>query len=147
TAAAGTCVDVHNAELCPPERSRQPGAAIDGNLLPGYRVDPDLTAEKQLILVTDVKVKHARIFEKELPFLWDQDFERRDIEGLKIDIGIGKIGITGEIQHHVGAEAILNVQSAGDGKSRVLPGLPIIPGQAVGLDDEEPSAADIADTA
>src|SRR2546422_4045465 len=99
--ATGTGVDVHYAHLHPTKRPGQFGSAIDGHLLAGYRINSNLTAKEQLILVTDIEVEDARIFEEELALLRNEDFERCEIERLQIDFGIGKIRVSRQIQDEV----------------------------------------------
>ena len=99
----GTSVDVHYAHLRPAKRPGQLGSAIDGHLLAGYRIYSNLTAKEQVILrvSTHIEVEDARIFEEELALLRNEDFERCEIERLKIDFGIGKIRVSREIQDEV----------------------------------------------
>src|SRR5229473_1416936 len=100
----GTGVDVHYAHLHPAKRPGQFGSAVDGHLLPGYWINSNLTAKEQLVLVADVEIEDAGIFEEKLALLRNEDFERRQIERLKVDLGIGKIRVPREIQDKIGAE-------------------------------------------
>ena len=99
--ATGPRVHLHNAQLRATKRPRQPGPAIDGHLLPGYWINSNLTAKKQLILIADIEIEDPCVFEEELALLWNEDFERRQIERLKVHLGIGKIRVAREIQDEV----------------------------------------------
>src|SRR6266481_5053612 len=99
--ATGTSVHIHNAQLCATKRPRQPGSAVDGHLLSGYWINSNLAAKKQLILVADIEIEGPRVFKKELAFFRNEDFEWRQIERLKVDLGIGKVRVPRQIQDEV----------------------------------------------
>src|SRR5258707_15771116 len=98
---AGTSVHVHYAQLCPTKCPGQFGSAVDGHLLTGYWINPNLAAKEELILVAHIEIENAGVFEEELALLRNEYFERCQIERLKIDFGIGKIGVSCQIQHQV----------------------------------------------
>src|ERR1700694_3134495 len=97
----GTGVDVHYAHLHPTKRPGQFGTAIDGHLLASYWINSNLTAKEQLILVADIEIEDPCVVEEELALLRNEDFERRQIERLKVDLSIGKIRVSRQIQHKV----------------------------------------------
>src|SRR5229473_2803901 len=97
----GPSVHLHNAQLRATKRPRQPGSAIDGHLLSGYWINSNLTAKEQLILIADIEIEYPCVFEEELALLRNEDFERRQIERLKVDLGIGKIRVSCQIQDEV----------------------------------------------
>src|SRR5260370_12032837 len=98
---AGTGVHVHQTHLQPSERPSQFGSAVDRHLLSGYRIDSDLTAEEQLILVADVEVEDPCVFEEELTFLRNEHLERCEIQRLKIAFRIAKISVSRQIQDQI----------------------------------------------
>ena len=99
--ATGPSVHLHNAQLRATKRPGQPRSAIDWHLLPGYWINSNLTAKEQLILVSNIKIEDPCVFEEELALLWNEDFERRQIERLKVHLGIGKIRVPRQIQDEV----------------------------------------------
>ncbi len=82
----------------PAQRPSQFCSAVDGHLLAGYRINSNLTAKEQLILVANIETEDACVFEEKLALLRNKDFERRQIEWFEVDVGIGKIGVPREIQ-------------------------------------------------
>ena len=58
-----------------------------------YRVNPNLTSEKQLILVTEIKAEDSRVFQEELTLLGNFELERCQIELLQIHVRISEISI------------------------------------------------------
>src|SRR4029077_14797036 len=69
--------------------------------------------------------------------------EGSEIEGLKVDFGVGKIGVASEVQHQVGAQTVFDVNSGGEREFRVLSGLFVVASKTVGFDDEEPAASNV----
>src|SRR6267378_8274465 len=120
------CIHIHEAELCATNRSRKPGSAVYGHLLASHRIYSNLTAEEQLILISNIKIKDSGVFEEKLALLRNKDFERCQIEWLKVDFGVGKISVACEIQDDVGGEAVFEVDSTRQREFRVLSGLLII---------------------
>jgi hypothetical protein len=111
--------------------------------LAGHRIDSNLTAEKQLILVAEVEIEHSRVLQEERTLLGYEYFEWREIEWLKIDFGIGEVCVTGKIQDEVRTEAVFDIESAGQRELGVLPCLFVILNQSVGFYDKKSSASDI----
>src|SRR5205809_1085327 len=97
----GPSVHLHNAQLRATKRPRQPCSTIDGHLLPGYWINSNLTAKKQLILIADIEIEDPCVFEEELALLRNEDLKRREIERLKVHLGIGKIRVACQIQDEV----------------------------------------------
>ena len=116
-------------------------------MVAGHRIDPDLAAEKQLVLIAKAKVEDACIFQEKLTLLWNKDFEGCDVERLQIDFCIGEIRIPREIQNQIGSKTVFQVNARREREFGVLTRLLVIPGQSVRLHDEEPSAADIFNAA
>src|SRR5437763_295252 len=145
--AAGTGVDIHDAELQPTECAGQFCSAINRDLIARYGVNANLSAEKQLILFAEGELEYASIFQEKAALLWKIYLERCDIEGLQIDFRVGEIRVAGEIQEQTGAESILYIDACGQRGEGGLAGLSVVPCQAVRLDDKEPSAAGIVYTA
>jgi integrase len=85
--AAGACVDVHNSKLRPAHAACQSCAPVDGHLLARHRVDADLAAEEQLILVTERKVEHSCVLQKELPLVGNVDWEWRKVDVFLVHVG------------------------------------------------------------
>src|SRR5262249_32593768 len=96
--AAGTRVDIHDAELQTTECAGQFYSAINRDLITRYGVNANLPAEKQLILSSKGKVEYSGVFQKKLALLWNKYLEWCDIERLQIDFGVGEVGVAGEIQ-------------------------------------------------
>ena len=136
-------MDVHDAELQTTECAGQSYSAINRHLIARYGVDADLAAEEQLILVAEGEVEYAGVFQEKVALLWKIYLEGCDIEGLQIDFRVGEVRVAGEIQEQTGAESILYIDACGQRGERGLAGLFVVPCQAVRLDDEERSAADI----
>ena len=111
--------------------------------MPGHRVDSDLTAEKQLVLVADVEVEYSGILQEELTLLGYEYLKWREIKRLEIDFGVGKIRVSSEIQDEVRTEAILDIESPSEWKFGVLPSLFVVLDQTVRLNDEESCASDV----
>ena len=66
-------------------------------MIAGDGIDADLAAEKEEILIADVEVEDAGVFEKKLALFGDKDFEGSEIERLKVHFGVGEIGVAAEI--------------------------------------------------
>ena len=91
-------IHIHDAEFELAQRTRNLGAAVDGNLLASDGINADLTAEKERIkLAAQGKVEYAGILQKELPFLWKEELVGCEIELLRVHIGVGEVGVSGEI--------------------------------------------------
>src|SRR5215470_710094 len=130
------------------------GSGIDGNFLAGNGVDPDLAAEKQRIrITTDGEVEDAGIFQKELPLFGKEQFVWGEIKLLRIDIGIGEIGVDSQIGHQIRTQAQFDIDSAGmkgarawgkSGASRARWEMAEA-GQPIRFHDEEATAADVRD--
>src|SRR5216683_5543348 len=97
----GTSVHVHYAQLHPTNCPGQFGSAVDGHLLASYWINPNLAAKEQLVPVAHIEIEDTGVFEEELALLRNEHFERCQIERLKIDFGIGKIGVSRQIQHEL----------------------------------------------
>src|SRR5213596_3511251 len=136
--AAGTGVDIHDAELQTTECAGQFCSAINRDLIARYGVDANLAAEKQLILVAQGEGENAGVLQEKVALLWKIYLEGCDIEGLQIEFRVA-----GEIQEQTGAESLLYIDARGQRGERGLAGLFVVPCQAVRLDNEEPSAPDI----
>src|SRR6266566_7655926 len=143
--ATGTSVHLHNAQLRATECPRQPGSSIDRHLLSGYWIYSNLTAKEQLIRIADIEIEDPCVFEEELALLRNEDFERRQIERLKVHLGIGKIRVACQIQDEVRSKAVLNIDSARQREFGVLPCLLVVAGQSVWFHSEESSTADVLD--
>src|SRR5437763_13177566 len=141
--AAGTGVDIHDAELQTTECAGQFCSAINRDLVARYGVDANLAAEKQLILVAQGAGENAGVLQEKVALLRQIYLEGCDIEGLQIDFRVGEIRVAGEIQEQTGAESILYIDARGQRGERGLAGLFVVPCQAVRLDNEEPDAPDI----
>jgi hypothetical protein len=50
--------------------------------LAGYRINSNLTAEKELVLVTDVEIEQPSVFEEKLTLLRNEYLERCEIKRL-----------------------------------------------------------------
>ena len=94
-------------------------------------------------MVAQTEIEDARIFEKELPLLGDENLEGRDVEGLQIDFRVGEVGVSCEIQNEIRREAVFDVHSARKWELRVLPGLLVVTRKAIRLHDEQPAASNI----
>src|SRR6266481_7829023 len=90
----GTSVHLHDAQFHPTKCPGQFGSAIDGHLLTGDWINPNLAAKEELILVAHIEIENAGVFEEELALLRNEYLERCQVERLKIDFGIGKIGVS-----------------------------------------------------
>src|SRR5947208_12618384 len=145
--AAGTGIDIHDAELQTTECAGQFCSAINRDLVARYGVDANLAAEKQLIVVAQGEGENAGVLQEKVALLWKIYLEGCDIEGLQIDFRVGEVRVAGEIQEQTGAESILYIDACGQRGEGGLAGLSVVPCQAVRLVDKVPSAADIAYTA
>src|SRR6266481_8842333 len=94
----GTSVHLHDAQFHPTKCPGQFGSAIEGHLLAGDWINPNLAAKEQLILIAHIEIEDPCVFEEELTFLWNEDFERCQIERLKVDLSISKISVSRQIQ-------------------------------------------------
>src|SRR5207247_2844811 len=108
-------VHVHHAEFEVPNRSRNLGAAIDRDLFAGNGINSNLAAEEEQIAAVPAegKVEDTGIFQKELPFLREEELVRSEIKLLRVYVSIGEIGIGGEVCHEVRARTAFDVDSAG----------------------------------
>src|SRR5207302_9832269 len=141
--AAGTGVDIHDAELQTTECAGQFCSAINRDLIARNGVDANLAAEKQLIPAAEGEGKYAGVLQEKVALLCKIYLEGCDIEGLQIDFRVGEIRVAGEIQKQTGAESILYIDARGQRGERGLAGLFVVSCQAVRLDDKEPAAPDI----
>src|SRR5437764_8385897 len=132
--AAGTRVDIHDAELQTTDCAGQFRSAINRDLIARYRVNADLSAEKQLILVVaEGELEYAGVFQEEAALLRKIYLEGCDVEGLQIDFRVGEIRVAGEIQEQTRAESILYIDACGHRGEWGYAGLIIIPYHAVHL--------------
>src|SRR5262249_6302958 len=115
-------------------------SAINRDLITCYGVNANLSAEKQLILVSKGKLEYAGVFQEKLALLWNKYLEWCDIEWLQIDFRVGEIRVAGEIQKQIGADSVLHIDASGERKERRLASLFVVPCQAVGFDNKKPSA-------
>jgi len=65
--------------------------------LPGYRIDPNLAAKKQLVLIADIEVEYPGILQEELALLRNKDLERGQIKWFKIYFSIGEISVARQV--------------------------------------------------
>ena len=72
------------------------------------------------------RIEDARILEEELALLRDENLEGCDVEGFQIDVGVGEVGVSGEIQHEVRSETGINIAPAREWESWVLSGLLVV---------------------
>lgn len=106
-------------------------------------IDNDLAAEKQVCTLAVAKQKGAAVFQEERPLFGQKNLKGSWIESLRVDVGIGEVGVDGEVGDQVAAQAILEIESA------CVQGLGTIDlvgaetRQRVGFEDQQASAADI----
>src|SRR5216684_8458730 len=67
----------------------------------------DSTGEESLIFSLPAKKKHARILQKEISLLWEEDRETRKVDDLIIYLGLTKVGIDRELCGQRGHDAKL----------------------------------------
>jgi len=120
-------------------------ATLYGYLIPRHRIDADLAAEEQQVLVTHIEIENSGIFQEKLALLRNKNGKRSQIELLLVDIRGGKIGIPREVQNNVRANSILDIQAAGERKCWILSRLLVVLQQPVGFYDEEPPTSDVGD--
>src|SRR5438477_8597345 len=108
-------------------------------------VNSDLATEKQLVLAAQREIEDPGIFKEELTFLGNENFERRNIEWLKIHFRVSKIGVAREIQDQVGTETVFHIDAAGEREFQVLARLFVIAREPIGLHNKKSSAADVLD--
>jgi hypothetical protein len=58
-----------------PHSSGEPGAAVDGHLLRGDRIDSNLAAEEKLVLISKIEIENGRVLQEELQLLGNVDHE------------------------------------------------------------------------
>jgi len=90
-------IDVHKTEFGATNGSCKPRPAVYGDLLPGYRIDPNLAAKKQLVLIADIEVEYPGILQEELALLRNKDLERGQIKWFKIYFSIGEISVACQV--------------------------------------------------
>src|SRR4029077_1030654 len=101
-------------------------ATLYGYLIPRHRIDADLAAEEQQVLVTHIEIENSGIFQEKLALLRNKNGKRSQIELLLVDIRGGKIGIPREVQNNVRANSILDIQAAGERKCWILSRLLVV---------------------
>src|SRR6266700_400855 len=99
--AARSRIDFHQPQRQTAKGARQFGPGIDWYLLAGDRIDPDLAAEKHLVLISQIEIEDPRVLQKKLALFGNENLERRQIELLLIDIGVCEIRISSEVQDKV----------------------------------------------
>src|SRR5205814_358839 len=107
----------------------------------------------KVILSAKREIEHAGILEKELPLFWKEQPVWSEIEFLRVYVGIGEVGIRGEVGNQVGAQAKLYIEAAGvesvgawvEPRSRRGWWKMTETQKPIRLDDEQASAADFGD--
>jgi hypothetical protein len=95
--------------------SRQLGAADNRNGL-AIGSQPDGAAEEQLEFrggpAARAVVENAGAFDEELALFREEHRKPGDVEHLRVDVGLRKVGVRGEIDGEVGGDAVLQVLDA-----------------------------------
>src|SRR5262249_35553354 len=90
-------------EIEPSGCAGQLSSNVQGHLLAAVGIDPDLPAEKQGRIFPVPKNKGSPVLQEERALLGQKDLEGSRIESLGVDIGIGEVGVNGEVGNHVAA--------------------------------------------
>src|SRR5437879_8793562 len=135
--AARTRFHVHHAQSQSSNSACQPRSTIERHLLAGHRINSNLPAEKQLILVAQVEIEDPSIFQKKLPLFRNKNLERRQVELLLIHVRVGEIRICCKIRNQIGAQPVLHIQSSSQWKLRVFAALLVVLRQSVRFNDED----------
>src|SRR5436190_21182119 len=88
-------------------------ACINRDLLSADRINANLPRKEQQVLVPQEKVENVRVFQKEAPFLRNQNWIRSQIELLLIDIRIGKISIHSAHRDQIAGQSIFHINPTG----------------------------------
>src|SRR3954451_2071675 len=95
-------IDIHHPKFKLSKRASHLGPSIDRNLLPRYRIDPDLaTEEEQVRFSFEGEAKNPCILQEELSLFRKEQLVRSEIELLRIDVRIGKIRIDREVGNKI----------------------------------------------
>src|SRR5258708_39937094 len=148
-------VDIHDAEFELAQRTRNLATTVNGNFLAGNGINTNLAAEKERIdIAAQGEIEYPGILQKELPLFWKEELVGREIKLLRVDIGVGEVGVGGEIGYQIRAQAKFDVDATGVERVRSWRKTAARGArrkmaeshQSVRLNDEQASTADIGNS-
>src|SRR5215469_3071896 len=91
--SARTRVYFQDAKLSAPNCSRELCTPIDRHLLSRHRIDSNVAAKKELVLVSHVEAEHSSILQEERPLFGNEYLERGQVKWFQIDLSVREIGV------------------------------------------------------
>src|SRR5215469_5589205 len=96
---ATSSLHVHCAQFETIDRPGDLTSAIDRDFFAGDRINTNVATEEEKIpaVASEWKIEDAGILQKELTLFWEEKLVGREVELQSINIGIGEVGINGEV--------------------------------------------------